>query len=40
VEILGKSAATEVDASTVERVNSRNAAAALRQGPAHIPVCA
>ena len=40
VEILGKSAATEIDASTVERVNSRNAAAAPRQGPAHIPVCA
>jgi len=40
VEIMGKSAATEVDASIVERVNSRNTAVAPRQGPAHIPVCA
>ena len=37
VEILGRSAAAEVDVSTVERVSSRNAAAASRQGPAHIP---
>ena len=40
VEILGRSAAAEVDVSTVERVSSRNTAAASRQGPAHIPACA
>jgi len=40
VEILGRSAAAEVDVSTVERVSSGNAAAAWRQGPVHIPSCA
>ncbi len=40
VEILGRSAAAEVDVSTVERVSSGNAPATWRQGPAHIPACA
>jgi len=39
VEILGRSVAADIDASSVERLGARNAAAVSRWGLAQIPAC-